>query len=164
MKHFEVKIAYVKQITNPEDKDCGKVKKVKETYVVDAETCAEAEYRLTKYLTDEQGVKGDWNIGSIKELKVREIIVPDVDDVDDPDALPSNIYKARVTLCIIDENTGTETWKAIDVLVYGDTFNAALRTLNTRMDASGSNYSVVSMVLYNATLVHVYTTKIGFNK
>ncbi|MBQ1753289.1 MAG: DUF4494 family protein, partial [Paludibacteraceae bacterium] len=66
-KYFECKIRYEKQITDPNDKDCGKLKKVNESYLVDALSYTEAEARITKEVA--QYIKGEYSITNIKQAK-----------------------------------------------------------------------------------------------
>ena len=70
-RYFECKIRYEKQITDTNDKDCGKVKKITETYLVDALSYTEAEARIVKEMA--QYIKGEYSITGIKQAKYAEI-------------------------------------------------------------------------------------------
>jgi len=65
MMYFQVKAVFEQEIN-------GKIKKVKENYLVDAMTCTEAEARLSGHLI-EQGER-DFTIVSAVQTTIRDVI------------------------------------------------------------------------------------------
>lgn len=65
MIYFQVKAVFEQEIN-------GKLKKVKENYLVDAMTCTEAEARLSNHLIN-QGEK-DFTIVSAVQTTIRDVI------------------------------------------------------------------------------------------
>jgi hypothetical protein len=66
-KYFQVNV----ELRDVNEK--GKVTKTREQYLVDAETCVEAETKVVKKFTDE-GNNLDYIIPSVKETKILEVI------------------------------------------------------------------------------------------
>ena len=65
MMYFQVKAVFEQEIN-------GKIKKVKENYLVDAMTCTEAEARLSNHLIS-QGER-DFTIVSAVQTTIRDVI------------------------------------------------------------------------------------------
>ncbi len=135
-KYFICRIAYEKQITDPISRDCGKLKKVNEPYLVNALSCTEAEARVTSEVA--QYIKGEWSIKSIKAVNVAELICK-------PDDLSENWYQARIAVCVVDEVRGTENWVSNTVLVKADTFYWAYQSIVERFKDSIVDYKIVSL-------------------
>ena len=134
-KYFICRIAYEKQITDPTSRDCGKLKKVNEPYLVNALSCTEAEARVT--LEVAQYIKGEWSIRSIKAVNIAEIINEDTEH--------DRWYQARIAMCVVDEARGTESWVANTVLVKADTFYWAYKSIVERFKDSIVDYKIVSL-------------------
>ena len=134
-KYFICRIAYDKQITDPTSRDCGKIKSVNESYMVNALSCAEAEAVIIKEVA--QYIKGDWTIKSIKAANVAEIINEDTEF--------DRWYQARIAMCVVDEVKGTESWIATTVLVKADTFYWAYQSIVERFKDSIVDYELVSL-------------------
>ncbi len=67
MSYFQVNV----EIRDINEK--GKVQKIREQYLVDAETCVEAETKVVKKFVDE-GNSLDYSIPSVKETKILEVL------------------------------------------------------------------------------------------
>ena len=67
MSYFQVNV----EIRDVNEK--GKVQKIREQYLVDAETCVEAETKVVKKFVDE-GNSLDYSIPSVKETKILEVL------------------------------------------------------------------------------------------
>jgi len=65
MMYFQVKAVFEQEIN-------GKIKKVKENYLVDAMTCTEAEARLSNHLINEG--ERDFTIVSAVQTTIRDVI------------------------------------------------------------------------------------------
>lgn len=134
-KYFICRIAYDKQITDPESRDCGKIKSVNESYIVNALSCTEAEAVIIKEVA--QYIKGSWSIKSIKAVNMAKIINEDTEQ--------DKWYQARIAMRVVDEARGTESWVANTVLVKGDTFYWAYRNIVEGFKDSIVDYKIISL-------------------
>lgn len=134
---FECKIRYQKQITDPENKDCGKIKSVNETYLVDAVSYLEAEERMAeeaRYLVNQ----GEYSITSMKKARYAEIISKPEDEF-------QHWYNSKIKLIIIDEQRGTEKKVAQGVLVNARNIEEANARIKEFMKTSMSDYEIASI-------------------
>jgi len=72
MMYYQVKAVFEQM------QDNGKVKKIKEVYLVDAMTCTEAESRLYGYLVDRG--EQDFNIVSAVQTTIKDVIYADQEE------------------------------------------------------------------------------------
>lgn len=135
-KYYVCKIAYDKQITDPESRDCGKIKSVNESYMVNALSCAEAEAVIIKEVA--QYIKGAWTIKSIKAVNIADIFKED-------DDLSENWYQAKVNISVVNEGTGVESFVAETILVRADEFAEAYKRFNDKMKNTMADYELVSL-------------------
>lgn len=117
-KYFECKVRYEKQITDPNDKDCGKLKKVTEAYLVDALSFTEAEARIAKEVG--QYIKGEYTITNMKQAKYAELIWNEED-------LCEKWFTIKIKITIPDENSGTEKLVSQTLLVCAEDLEDAIR-------------------------------------
>ena len=131
-KYFECKIRYEKQITDPNDKDCGKLKKVNESYLVDALSYTEAEARITKEVA--QYIKGEYSITNIKQAKLAELIFRE-------DDLCEDWFYVKIKITVVDESRGTERLVPQTLLVRGESVEDALKRFKEAFkDRAGSEF------------------------
>lgn len=135
-KYFECKIRYEKQITDPNDKDCGKLKKVTETYLVDALSYTEAEARITKEVG--MYIKGEYSITTIKQIKVAELIFRE-------DDLCEDWFYVKIKITVIDESRGTEKLVPATLLVRAESVEDALKRFKEAFKDSMSDYIITSV-------------------
>ena len=135
-KYFICRIAYEKQITDPTSRDCGKLKKVNEPYLVNALSCTEAEARITAEVG--QYIKGEWSIRSIKAVKIADIFKEE-------DDLSEDWYQAKVNISVVNEATGAESFVPQTILVRADTFDEAHKRFNDKMKNTMADYELVSL-------------------
>lgn len=90
---YEVSIIYDRQAEN------GLVMRLKEQYLVEAVSFADAEKRAAEYI--EPYVSGEMRITAIKQSNVSEIVTCDDDSAD-------KFYKVKHSLITIDEVKGVE--------------------------------------------------------
>lgn len=135
-KYFECRVRYEKQITDPNDKDCGKLKKVNEVYLVDALSYTEAEARIVKEVA--QYIKGEYSITNIKQAKLAELIFKD-------DDLCENWFTVKIKITVVDENNGTERLVPQTLLVRAETLPDALSRFKEAFKDSMSDYTITSI-------------------
>ncbi len=145
MKHFEVKIRYEKQVTDPISRDCGKLKTVNETYLVNAESCTEAEARIVKEVVPY--VKSDYKITSIKDVRYAEIITNETDLESD------TWYTAKVKMVVVDENKGCEHYTQQTIIINRETFSGAHSALVDYFYYCSFDYEIMSICKSN---IHEY--------
>lgn len=135
-KYFECKIRYEKQITDPNDKDCGKLKKVNEVYLVDALSYTEAEARIVKEVA--QYIKGEYSITNIKQARLAELIFKD-------DDLCENWFTVKIKITIVEENSGTERLVPETLLVRAEDLSDALKRFKDAFKDSMADYIITSI-------------------
>lgn len=135
-KYFECKIRYEKQITDPNDKDCGKLKKVNEVYLVDALSYTEAEARIVKEVA--QYIKGEYSITNIKQARLAELIFKD-------DDLCENWFTVKIKITVVDENSGTERLVPETLLVRAEDLSDALKRFKDAFKDSMADYIITSI-------------------
>lgn len=135
-KYFECKIRYEKQITDPNDKDCGKLKKVNEVYLVDALSFTEAEAIIVKEVA--QYIKGEYVITNIKQARLAELIFKD-------DDLCENWFTVKIKITVVDENSGTERLVPETLLVRAEDLSDALKRFKDAFKDSMADYIITSI-------------------
>lgn len=124
MSWFECKISYENEITGE-----GKMKKVSETYLLDAETFTDAEARMTEQLEG----RGSFVMETVKKVRYAELFL---------DNKSERFYKAKVGFINFDEKAGIEKKKFVAMLIQADTFAEALDNLNKGMKGTMSDYEI----------------------
>lgn len=127
---FETKIKFQKLM------DTGEMKKVTETYVVDALSFSEAESSIIKEMADY--ISGDMEVKAIKIAPYGEVFISDVDNED-------KWYKVKIALITIDEKTEKEKKNNIYYLVQGSSVENAKKNVDEVFSTSMMDYSVVSI-------------------
>lgn len=90
---FITKIKYEKTL------DTGKVKKVSESYLVDAMTFTEAEAKIIKEMTP--FMSGEFEVSAISKIKFEDVITKQIDG-------DFSYYKCKISRYEIDEKTAKE--------------------------------------------------------
>ena len=117
---FTTKVRYEKTREN------GSLKTITEPYLVDALSFTEAEARITNEMMPY--TSGAFSVSAVKRSNISEI------------------YKAKINLITLDENTGAERKKAIYILVQASDLNQAAKNLAEGMRGTVSDYEVASIV------------------
>lgn len=123
------KCAVTTERTNEE----GLVKSVKEIYIVDAMTCAEAEARVTEEVSVFS--EGEFEVSDITRYKVSEYMVRDGNDED--------FYEAKVCFVTFDEQSGKEKVKNSKILIRANSLDSALSLLKGQLKGSMSDWEIV---------------------
>lgn len=137
--YFECKVRYDKIQEN------GAVKKVTESYVVDALTFTEAEARIIKEMTP--FISGEFSIPAIKKTKIAEIFTDDSSE---------GWWMVKVNFITIDEKSGKEKKSANYILVRADDSKAANDRFQEGMKGTMSDYEIagINETAYREVFIH----------
>ena len=127
---FECKIRYDKTMED------GKIKKVTETYMVDALTFTEAERRFLEEV--EPFMSGEYEVSDIKKAKVAELMASN-------DGNDDRWYKARVAFITLDEKTAVEKRTSQTLLVQARDLKTAVANLEKNMTGTMGDWDLTSM-------------------
>ncbi len=127
MSWFECKITYDKEINAD-----GKMKKVSEVYLLDAETFTDAEARMTELMES----RGAFTMDSVKKVRYAELFL---------DGKSERFYKAKVGFITLDEKAGVEKKKYSQMLVQADDFEEACQNLLKGMKDTLADYEVAAI-------------------
>ena len=127
---FECKVRYDKTL------ETGLLKKVTESYLVDALSFTEAEERFLEEL--EPMMSGEYNISDIKRAKIAELF-ESIDSADD------KWYKAKVAYIAYDEKTGAEKRTNQIMLIQAKDLRTAVKNLDKGMQGTLSDWDIISI-------------------
>lgn len=116
---LETKISFLGQDQN------GKVKNLKEVYLVEGETFSDGEKDLMKELEN----VNSFTTLSMKRLQIDEIISSDNENHD-------KFYLAKIKTTIFDTETGKESNKVINVIIQCDTLENSTKELYKKLEKS----------------------------
>ena len=129
-KWFETIVRYDKTM------ESGEVKKVSETYVVDAITFGEAEENIAEIA--KSYASGDFDIKNINPAPYSEIFFAD-EDTDD------KYYRVKLAFITIDERTGKEKKSKVTYLVQAGSLEQARMNTEEVMNGTMIDYEFVSV-------------------
>lgn len=124
---FEVKVKYVKTLEN------GFNKKVSEWYLVDAESCTEAESVTIKELAS--------SVGCLEVHDIRSAAYNEVFLFNDEE----KYYKVKLSFITLDEKTGAEKQTNSYTLVQADDLREAITNLDKQMEDTIMDYRILSV-------------------
>lgn len=142
---IETKLRYDKVMEN------GAVKKVNESYLVDALSFAEAEARIIKEMRPY--IDGDFTVEAVKKAKIAEVLGSDT---------ASWWWKVRVAFITINEHTGTEKRDLTDFLVPGEYLEDALSTFKQNMKGTIADYKVTAIT--ETAIIDIFPEDLSNNK
>lgn len=126
-KWYETKVQYEKTMED------GSIKKVRENYVVNALTFAEAEANITESM---ESYVGEFEVvDCIRQAKYKEVIFSD-------DATDDKFYKAKLQFITLDEKTGKEKMSAAFYLFQAGTFDIARKYIKELMAGTMIDYKI----------------------
>ena len=128
---FEVAVRYLGQDGN------GLFKTVTEQYVTEGATYAEVEERIVKEITGFGGT--NISIKSIRQASFAEFVCTE-DEVDE------KLFKAKVLLVALDENSGKEKRTGIVYLVRAADIDVARNYIKRLYSDSMADYELVQLV------------------
>ena len=129
-KWFETIVRYDKTM------ESGEVKKVSETYVVDAITFGEAEESIAEEM--KPYISGDFDIKNINPAPYSEIFFSDRDTDD-------KYYRVKLNFITINETTQTEKKSKITYLVQANSLEQARKNTEEVMNGTMIDYEFVSV-------------------
>lgn len=141
MSWFDCKITYDKEINQS-----GKMKKVSENYLVDAETFTDAEARMA----EEMQSRGVYIMDSVRKIRLYELFL---------DSKSEKFYKAKVGFISLDEKAGVEKRKYVQMIVQADDIEEALEGIHKGMKETLSDYEIASITETNYLDVFPYQIK-----
>ena len=145
---FEAKIRYEKMMED------GILRKVTETYVIDALSFGEAEKRILEEMTSY--VSGEVEVCALKIAPYKEIFFADRDKAD-------RWYVAKLAFITIDEKTDKEKKTRVCYLVNAGNINAAVKNIEEQMAGTMIDYDTFNVSETQILDVFEYKPK-GENK
>ena len=127
---FECKVRFDKTM------ETGLLKKVIETYMVEALSFTEAERRFIEEMTPY--ISGEFTVTDIKRVRLSEVVEAPGTDAD-------RWFKAKVAYITLDEKTGDEKRTKNLVLVQATDFRDALKNLDEAMKGTLGDWVIVSI-------------------
>lgn len=116
----------------------GKVARVTEAYLVEADTFTEAEERIVRERTPY--ISGDYSVVAAKKSRIAEV---------DADRRTDIFWLAKVAFVSIDEKTAAESKHIHQILVDAPCFDEAVAELKDFMAGTLSDWSLESLSLTN---------------
>ena len=141
---FECKVRYDKTLEN------GLIKKVTETYLVDALSFTEAEKRFIEEITP--FMSGEFIVTDIKRARISELF--DSEDLSD-----DRWFRARIAYITLDENTGVEKRTAQNVLIQANDFHKAINRLDEGMKGTLGEWVIVTVT--ETAIIDVFKFKVS---
>ena len=138
---FECKVRYDKTM------ETGLLKKVTETYIVEALSFTEAERRFIEEMTP--FITGEFTVTDIKRGHLSEIF-------ESPNAAADRWFKAKIAYITLDEKTGAEKRTAQLVLVQATDFKDSIANLDRCMAGTLGDWVIVSITETNIMDVYHY--------
>ena len=145
---FEAKVRYDKTMED------GCLKKVTETYVIDALSFGEAEKRILEEMTSY--VSGEVEVCALKIAPYKEVFFAD-SNMDD------KWYVAKLAFITIDEKTDKEKKTRVCYLVNAGNINAAVKNIEEQMAGTMIDYDTFNVSETQILDVFEYKPK-GENK
>ena len=127
---FECKVRYDKTL------ETGLLKKVTESYLVDALSFTEAEERFLQEI--EPMMSGEYSVSDIKRAKISELF-ESIDTTDD------KWYKAKVAYIAYDEKKGVEKRTNQIMLIQAKDLRVAVQNLDTGMQGTMGDWDIISI-------------------
>lgn len=127
---FECKVRYDKTL------ETGLLKKVTESYLVDALSFTEAEERFLHEI--EPMMSGEFSVSDIKRAKISELF-ESIDTTDD------KWYKAKVAYIAYDEKKGVEKRTNQIMLIQAKDLRVAVQNLDKGMQGTMGDWDIISI-------------------
>lgn len=127
---FECKVRYDKTL------ETGLLKKVTESYLVDALSFTEAEERFLQEI--EPMMSGEYSVSDIKRAKIAELF-ESIDTTDD------KWYKAKVAYIAYDEKKGVEKRTNQIILIQAKDLRVAVQNLDKGMQGTMGDWDIISI-------------------
>lgn len=127
MSWFNCKVSYEKLIG-----ESGKIRKVTESYLVDADDFTEVETLMGTFLI---GI-GPYVVESVRKIRLYELFLDDKSE---------RYYKCKAGFITLDEKTGLEKRKREQFIVMASDFEEAVKAFVHKLDSMLVDYEIVSV-------------------
>lgn len=133
---FEAKITYEKEVNQE-----GMMRKVSESYLLDAVSFTEAEVRIAEQVES----RGSFVLNNLRKVRYAEVFLNEKGD---------KFYKAKVGFITLDEKAGVEKRKYVQMLVQANDIQEALDGINKGMQGTLADYEIAAV--QETTLMDVF--------
>ena len=128
---FECKVSYERQA------DSMGMKKVSESYLVDALSFTEAEKRIIKEVRPFVSV-GELEVVNIRRTRIAELFLND-------EAEDDRYFRAKVNFITVDEKSGSEKKTSATMIVKSDSLPNAVTELKAQLDSQMASYEIAAV-------------------
>ena len=128
---FECKVSYERQA------DSMGMKKVSESYLVDALSFTEAEKRIIKEVRPFVSV-GELEVVNIRRARIAELFLND-------EAEDDRYFRAKVNFITVDEKSGSEKKTSATMIVKSDSLPNAVTELKAQLDSQMDSYEIAAV-------------------
>ena len=125
---FECKVSYERQA------DSMGMKKVSESYLVDALSFTEAEERIIKEVRPFVSV-GELEVVNIRRARIAELFLNE-------EAEDDRYFRAKVNFITVDEKSGSEKKTSATMIVKSDSLPNAVTELKAQLDSQMASYEI----------------------
>lgn len=141
-EYFECVVKFEKTMEN------GMVKKVSESYIVDALSFTEAEKRFLEYI--EPFMSGEFEVKAVKRANYSEIVSATYE-------CANKWFKSKVAFITLDEKTGIEKKSCQNMLVQASDLRDAVKRLDKHMEGTLADYEISAVA--ETAIMDVYFYK-----
>jgi len=128
---FECKVSYERQA------DSMGMKKVSESYLVDALSFTEAEKRIIKEVRPFVSV-GELEMVNIRRARIAELFLNE-------EAEDDRYFRAKVNFITVDEKSGSEKKTSATMIVKSDSLPNAVTELKAQLDSQMASYEIAAV-------------------
>ena len=128
---FECKVSYERQA------DSMGMKKVSESYLVDALSFTEAEKRIIKEVRPFVSV-GELEVVNIRRARIAELFLND-------EAEDDRYFRAKVNFITVDEKSGSEKKTSATMIVKSDSLPNAVTEPKAQLDSQMASYEIAAV-------------------
>jgi len=128
---FECKVSYERQA------DSMGMKKVSESYLVDALSFTEAEKRIIKEVRPFVSV-GELEVVNIRRARIAELFLNE-------EAEDDRYFRAKVNFITVDEKSGSEKKTSATMIVKSDSLPNAVTELKAQLDSQMDSYEIAAV-------------------
>ena len=128
---FECKVSYERQA------DSMGMKKVSESYLVDALSFTEAEEHIIKEVRPFVSV-GELDVVNIRRARIAELFLND-------EAEDDRYFRAKVNFITVDEKSGSEKKTSATMIVKSDSLPNAVTELKAQLDSQMASYEIAAV-------------------
>jgi hypothetical protein len=128
---FECRVSYERQA------DSMGMKKVSESYLVDALSFTEAEKRIIKEIRPFVSV-GELEVVNIRRARIAELFLNE-------EAEDDRYFRAKVNFITVDEKSGSEKKTSATMIVKSDSLPNAVTELKAQLDSQMASYEIAAV-------------------